>query len=208
MKTNTEKVIERFLKHLHEQVKRLIYEIYIEAGMTDGLSKALSEQKTEILIDRLFRDAISGGRMNIVQLRKELEVDEGRIEKIYKDHLGYPTFGIGHLIIEGDPEKGQPIGTPVSAERVNEAFDKDVQVVLADCEVLYPDFYEKPEECQLIIANMMFNMGRTRLSKFKNMKRAVDEEDWSQAANEMRNSRWYRQVTNRAERLAKRMESI
>ena len=38
--------------------------------------------------------------MNIEQLRKELEVDEGVKYEIYKDHLGYPTFGIGHLVID------------------------------------------------------------------------------------------------------------
>ena len=36
--------------------------------------------------------------MNIEKLRKELTVDEGCIDKIYLDHLGYPTLGIGHLI--------------------------------------------------------------------------------------------------------------
>ena len=36
--------------------------------------------------------------MNIEQLRKELEVDEGVKYEIYNDHLGYPTFGIGHLV--------------------------------------------------------------------------------------------------------------
>ena len=43
--------------------------------------------------------------MNIDKLRAQLEIDEGIVAKIYLDHLGYPTFGIGHLIIEGDPEK-------------------------------------------------------------------------------------------------------
>ena len=146
--------------------------------------------------------------MDIDQLRKELEVDEGRIEKIYKDHLGYPTFGIGHLILKSDPEHGKSVGTPVSPERVNSAFEYDVQSVLRDCEKLYPDFNTKPEEVQLIIANMMFNMGLTRLSKFRNMKAAVDNEDWTQAAIEMMDSRWARQVRNRAERLVKRMRKV
>lgn len=146
--------------------------------------------------------------MNIIQLRKELEVDEGRIEKIYKDHLGYLTFGIGHLILISDPENGSPVDTPVSAERVNEAFEKDVQVVLKDCEILYPDFYEKPEEVQLIVANMMFNMGRSRLTKFRNMKKAVDKKNYMLAADEMIDSNWYKQVTNRADRLVQRMRSI
>lgn len=146
--------------------------------------------------------------MNITQLRKELTIDEGKINRIYKDHLGYPTFGIGHLIIKTDPEYGQPIGTSVSEERVVEAFNIDICKVLNDCEKLYSDFYELPEEAQLIIANMMFNLGYTRLSKFKNMKKAVDARDWITASLEMKDSAWYHQVTNRADRLIKRMQLI
>jgi len=55
---------------------------------------------------------------------------------------------------------------------------------------------------------MMFNMGRTRLSKFKGMKRGVDSRDWNAAADEMVDSNWYRQVTNRADRLVMRMRNI
>jgi GH24 family phage-related lysozyme (muramidase) len=146
--------------------------------------------------------------MNIDQLRKELEVDEGVKYEIYNDHLGYPTFGIGHLVIDTDPEYGEEVGTPVSEDRVAEAFDKDVRTVISDCEVLYPDFDELPEECQLIIANMMFNMGRPRLKKFKGMKRGVDSRDWNAAADEMIDSAWYRQVPNRAGRLVKRMRAL
>ena len=40
--------------------------------------------------------------MNIEKLREELKVDEGCIEEIYLDHLGYHTFGIGHLITNKD----------------------------------------------------------------------------------------------------------
>ena len=36
--------------------------------------------------------------MDLVKLREELEIDEGVEYKIYNDHLGYPTFGVGHLI--------------------------------------------------------------------------------------------------------------
>ena len=80
--------------------------------------------------------------------------------------------------------------------------------VLADCEILYPDFGDLPEEAQQIIANMMFNLGRPRLSKFKGMKAGVDARDWERAADEMVDSSWYRQVTNRADRLVVRMRSL
>ena len=146
--------------------------------------------------------------MNIEQLRRELEVDEGVKYEIYNDHLGYPTFGIGHLVRDTDPEAGAALGTPVSEDRVIEAFNQDVETVLSDCAILYDDFDDLPEEAQLIIANMMFNLGRPRLSKFKGMKSGVDSRDWNKAADEMVDSAWYRQVTNRAERLVTRMRAI
>ena len=146
--------------------------------------------------------------MNIEQLRKELEVDEGVKYEIYNDHLGYPTFGIGHLVRDTDPEAGAALGTPVTEDRVIEAFNEDVETVLSDCAILYDDFDDLPEEAQLIIANMMFNLGRPRLSKFKGMKSGVDSRDWNKAADEMVDSAWYRQVTNRAERLVTRMRAI
>ena len=146
--------------------------------------------------------------MNIEQLRKELEVDEGVKYEIYNDHLGYPTFGIGHLVRDTDPEHGQEIGTPVSEDRVIEAFNKDVESVLNDCTILYGDFSKLPEEAQLIIANMMFNLGRPRLSKFKGMKAGVDAGDWKKAADEMVDSAWYSQVPNRAGRLVSRMKAL
>ena len=146
--------------------------------------------------------------MDIEKLREEIEYDEGSVNKIYLDHLGLATFGIGHLVTEWDEEYGWEVGTPVSEDRCNEVFDSDIQVVLSDCEHLYPDFNELPEEVQRIIANMMFNMGRPRLSKFKGMKAGVDARDWNKAADEMVDSRWYRQVTNRAERLVERMRNV
>jgi GH24 family phage-related lysozyme (muramidase) len=146
--------------------------------------------------------------MDIDKLREEIAYDEGSVNEIYLDHLGLPTFGIGHLVIDSDPEYGQPVGTPVSEDRCNEAFDNDVQTVISDCNILYPDFDELPEEVQRIIANMMFNMGRPRLSKFKGMKRGVDSRDWNAAADEMVDSNWYRQVTKRADRLVARMRAV
>ena len=146
--------------------------------------------------------------MDLEQLRKQLEIDEGCIFEIYLDHLGFATLGIGHLVIESDPENGQEVGTPVSKDRVIDAFEQDVQTVLSDCAILYPDFDELPEEAQQVIANMMFNMGRPRLSKFKGMKRGVDARDWNIAADEMIDSRWYRQVTNRADRLVQRIRAL
>ena len=146
--------------------------------------------------------------MNRSQLKKEIIADEGMVKHIYEDHLGYPTFGVGHLITEKDPEWKKSLGTEVSEERVHECLEKDLDIVLKDCKILYPDFDDLPEEVQHIVANMMFNLGRPRFSKFKNTIKYFKINKWSKAATEARDSRWYNQVGNRAERLCKRLESV
>jgi len=146
--------------------------------------------------------------MHLDQLRMQLEYDEGCKYEIYLDHLGLPTFGIGHLVTEDDPEHDQEVGTPVSEERVVEAFENDIQVTLSECRKLYENWSDLPDEVQLIIANMMFNMGRPRLSGFKKFNQAIANKEWEEASKEMIDSKWYRQVTNRAERLVQRMKAV
>tara|TARA_R100001510_G_C7478890_1_gene91763 strand:+ start:83 stop:523 length:441 start_codon:yes stop_codon:yes gene_type:complete len=146
--------------------------------------------------------------MNIEQLREELKIDEGVKYEVYLDHLGLATCGIGHLIKDTDPEHGLPIGAEIPEERVNELFEEDLKITVDECKLIYNDFDDLPEEVQHIIANMMFNMGRPRLSRFHKMKQAVDNRDWQEASVQMKDSRWYKQVTNRAERLCERMRNV
>ena len=145
--------------------------------------------------------------MNLNKLNIEIESDEGCSTKIYLDHLGFKTFGIGHLVRDSDPEFHMEVGEEVSVSRTTEVFEADMGSVLSDCEKVFSDFYELPEEVQHIIANMMFNLGFPRLSKFSKMIKAIEQGDWQEAANQMVDSRWYNQVTNRAKRLENRMRS-
>ena len=64
------------------------------------------------------------------------------------------------------------------------------------------------EEVKQVMANMMFNLGLPRFSKFRKMINNIDNKNFAKAAEELRDSRYYRQVTNRAERLATRLEAI
>jgi lysozyme len=146
--------------------------------------------------------------MNREAVFEQLKIDEGVEYVIYNDHLGYPTFGVGHLVLESDEEFGRAVGTPVDEERVRACFERDLDTAISECNTLYGEgnFGELPDTVQQILVNMMFNMGRPRLSKFKKMNAAVLEGDWKTAAVEGRDSRWYDQVTNRAERLMKRLE--
>ena len=139
--------------------------------------------------------------MNIEALREQLKIDEGVKYEIYKDHLGYPTFGIGHLITENDPEHGKPDGTKINEDRVNEIFETDVAKFVSEAKIWFPDLDDLPDVAQQVIVNMAFNMGRPRLSKFKNFIAGVNDRDWTRAAEEMMDSRWATQVGDRAIRL-------
>tara|TARA_B100000131_G_scaffold147177_1_gene143144 strand:- start:809 stop:1258 length:450 start_codon:yes stop_codon:yes gene_type:complete len=147
--------------------------------------------------------------MNRENIYNQLKVDEGVVYTIYKDHLGYPTFGVGHLVKESDPEQGQEVGTPVSEERVKECFEKDLDIAINECEILFKDNWETyPGELQEVLVNMLFNLGRPRLSKFKKFIGAINESDWDKAAIEMLDSRWAKQVGPRAIRLRDRVLNL
>tara|TARA_R100000005_G_scaffold13364_1_gene5356 strand:- start:3259 stop:3702 length:444 start_codon:yes stop_codon:yes gene_type:complete len=143
--------------------------------------------------------------MDRARLLEELMLDEGVIHEIYNDHLGYPTFGVGHLITEKDEEHGKPLGTPVSEERVAECLNADVDIVCAELDKNMEWWRGLNDTRQRVMANMCFNLGYPRLSKFKKFLAAVQEEDWETAAVEMMDSKWATQVGDRAVRLREKM---
>jgi lysozyme len=143
--------------------------------------------------------------MDRARLLEELMLDEGVIHEIYNDHLGYPTFGVGHLITEKDEEHGKPLGTPVSEERVTECLNADVDIVCAELDKNMEWWRGLNDTRQRVMANMCFNLGYPRLSKFKKFLAAVQEEDWETAAVEMMDSKWATQVGDRAVRLREKM---
>src|SRR6056300_513046 len=158
--------------------------------------------------------------MNKDALREELAEDEGCKFEIYLDHLHLPTFGIGHLIKEHDPEHGLPVGTEVSEDRVRKAFNLDIAVTIEDCRRLCDnvgvDFNEldlRYPDGALALCNMTFNLGYPRFNKFKKMWAGVaeameDPKAWLTVAAEAEDSRWFDQVPNRAKRLTARFRAL
>jgi len=147
--------------------------------------------------------------MNLSRLHQDIKDDEGVIYDIYLDHLGHKTFGVGHLVTQDDEEWYRPVGASVSYERVHKCFEEDITKAINNCHRLYGEHFETyPDEVQEVLVNMIFNLGLTGLSKFKRMNKAIDLGEYKEAAEEGRDSLWYRQVTNRAERLMKRLENV
>ena len=109
-------------------------------------------------------------RNNRDNIYEQLKIDEGVVYEVYKDHLGYPTFGVGHLILKTDDEYDKSSGWKVSEKRVKECFEHDLDISISECEALFKDNWgEYPSELKEILVNMMFNLGRTRLVNLRNL---------------------------------------
>ena len=155
-----------------------------------------------------------------IRLKEEIIADEGSVLKVYRDHLGYFTVGVGHLILPSDEEWGVGEGTPITQTRADELLFHDLGNVLKECENAFsnswPDWMPNPdnkwenwpEEVKLIVANMAFNLGLPKLKKFKKMLTAINMKDYVKASKEGLDSRWAKQVYNRAHRLMGRMRAI
>ena len=131
--------------------------------------------------------------------------EEGVKYEIYRCSEGYPTAGIGHLITEWDEDYfDKPVGTKVSKEQVAKWFEADLGVAIADMNKFTEDMNvdENVREC---VTEMVFQLGLPRLNKFKKFKQALLDGDIETAQAEMKDSLWYRQTTNRAERLIEKL---
>ena len=144
--------------------------------------------------------------MTTTELEEQIKLDltrhEGCVFEVYLCTEGHKTAGIGHLL--EDPDAWE-IGDEVSTPQVLNWFKEDYQEAVADCCAVFLNFASQPENVQRVCINMAFNLGRSRLSKFKNMVRYVNEGKYDKAADEMIDSKWYTQVGNRSKELVEWM---
>ncbi|AFC21684.1 baseplate hub subunit and tail lysozyme [Cronobacter phage vB_CsaM_GAP32] len=122
---------------------------------------------------------------------------------IYKDSLGYPTIGYGHLITARDN-----FGGGIDEAQADALLQKDLIRTVRDAQSIYAQYNMKtPYICQIVLTEMCFQMGKGSVLKFKNTLAAMARGDYKAAAAGIRNSAWYRQTPRRAEVMARRVES-
>ena len=142
--------------------------------------------------------------MNLNKLQEQIMFEEGVKYEIYNDHLGYKTFGVGHLVRATDPENEMEVGTKVSKLRVAECFEADLYVAINDMEK-FTEGMNVDDNIKECVTHMVFQLGLPRLNKFRKFKQALLDGDIKSAQAEMKDSLWYRQTTNRAERLIEKL---
>lgn len=116
--------------------------------------------------------------------------NEGVRKYPYRCSAGKLTIGIGRNL----EDKG------LSNSEVMYLFNNDLQDTQDSAESIFEDFSQYTIEEQTVILDMLFNLGTTRFKTFKKFIRAIKERDLKEAARQIEQSAYFRQVPNRARR--------
>lgn len=125
---------------------------------------------------------------------------EGLRLKPYRCTAGKLTIGYGRNLDD--------VG--ISQAEADMLFERDFAMAESEvkrlCKEFGIDVDNLIEQRFYVLTDMMFNLGYTRLSKFKKFLYALKTGSYEAAANEMLDSNWAKQVGNRAIKLSTLMK--
>lgn len=117
---------------------------------------------------------------------------EGLRLKVYKDTVGVSTVGYGHNIEDNG----------ISQAVADLMLKEDVEIAVADCHKLFKNYDRYSARQKAAVISMSFNLGYSRLSKFKKMIAAMNKGNYKEAARQALASKWAGQVHGRATEIA------
>ena len=124
----------------------------------------------------------------IEALKAHLIAREGLRLKPYKCPQGKLTLGVGRNIEDNG----------ITTEEAMYLLTNDIHNTIEELENVFEDFPDLPVNAQLVLADMCFNLGLPTLLEFKKMLKAIEEEKWEEAGKQVLDSRYAKQVGERA----------
>ncbi len=149
-------------------------------------------------------------------IEKMLRGDEGVRNYVYWDSLGYPTVGIGHLVIYRKTRDmnlilrqlsavlGHSVGSTISQADISKLFTSDLgrtQAEIRKNRTIGPVYVKMNRSRQMALENMAFQMGTGGLAKFKTALGLMGAGSFDAAAAALKTSKWARQTPGRANRI-------
>ena len=129
--------------------------------------------------------------------------EEGFVDHVYEDHLGYETVGYGFRVYEGDRRNY----TQEEAELELSYRVVDLISDIAEDERLSKTFFATDHRGRMVMVLMAYQMGINGLAKFKGFLSALESGDTSLAQYEMLDTLWAKQTPGRAGRTALLLDS-
>ena len=144
--------------------------------------------------------------MNMDRLLESVKKHEGYRNKVYLDTLGKRTVGVGHLCVEDFWEDDKEY----EEKFLMTILEHDLQSAIKGAKDLMQEHgcMDIDELAEEIIIEMVFQLGKTGVSKFRNMWKHLSALEYASAASEMLDSRWAKQTPNRAQGMSAQMAGI
>ena len=143
------------------------------------------------------------------KLLESVKKHEGYRNNVYLDTLNKRTVGVGHLCVEDFWEDDKEY----EEKFLMDILQKDLQGAIDGAEDLINNCPSGgkaniSDDAKIIIIEMIFQLGKTGVSKFRNMWKALQQDppNYKEAAVQMLDSRWAKQTPNRAKEMASHME--
>ena len=136
----------------------------------------------------------------------------------YKDTTGHLTIGIGYNLDDKDNQKILAgMGYNVKDVRagkvrltepvIRSLYDTSIAKATKDANKWIPNLSEQPENVQKAIIDMSFNLGATKLAGFAKTREALINKNYQEASKQMMDSKWAKQVGQRANTLSEMVRS-
>jgi len=142
--------------------------------------------------------------IDMEKLLASVKKHEGYRNKVYLDTLNKRTVGVGHLCVEDFWEDDKEY----EEKFLMTILEHDLQSAIKSAEELCEGF-NILDDAKIIIIEMIFQLGKSGVSKFRNMWKALAEDppSYHVASIEMLDSRWAKQTPNRAQEMSDHMKS-
>jgi WXG100 family type VII secretion target len=167
-------------------------------------------------------EAKASRSVNVKDTMEFIEQWEGRRQTMYIDERGRGrprTIGVGFNLERADARaKIEAVGAnfedvlagrqSLSNQQINALLRSDVEHSIRSARDLVRNFDQLPNEAQTMVVDMVFNMGRGGFAKFRKTISALEAQDFARAADEMQDSKWYREGGHRPKHHVQAMRAL
>lgn len=152
-------------------------------------------------------DSVVTKNFNMPAYECQLKIHEGVRYVSYIDSVGLPTGGIGHLLRTNEKPR-YPVPTPIEVRQVQQWFEQDAQFSISGAQRLLgmTTWDNLSDNRKRACADLCFNLGEGRLSKFVRFIAAMKAGDYNAAGNSLRDSKWFQQVKRRGPNIISMIE--
>lgn len=128
--------------------------------------------------------------------KQMLKRHEGLRLTVYECTAGKKTIGYGRNL----EDRG------ITEREAEELLDNDIEAVEAQLRNSFDFYMRLSDPRKAVLIDLTFNIGLAGVKGFKNMLAALDRQDYTEAKHQLLDSRYARQVPNRAKELADLLE--